>query len=40
MLGSGSHWRMLEMVGAASTTWVALMLFDAGKEWIFTLFSA
>ena len=39
MLGSGSHCRMLVMVGVASTAWLAEIVVDAGKLCTATLFT-
>ena len=39
MLGSGSHCRMLLMVGLASTVWLAVIDVFAGNWCTFTLFS-
>ncbi len=38
IVGSGSHCRMLSMVGAATTVWLALMVVLAGNCCTCTLF--
>ncbi len=39
IVGSGSHCRMLSMVGLASTVWLAVMVVLAGNSCTFTSFS-
>ena len=39
MLGSGSHCRMLAMVGVASTAWLAEIVVEAGNWCTDTLFN-